>query len=495
MREAPVAPPSPPVPLQAVSTEADPGAREVPVTALDPGTLAQVIEPDRMSRLRSTLRSAARSLRGRTVWNVNSTASGGGVAETLARVLGYMRGADVDARWLTIDGDDDFFLITKRLHHRIHDSDGDGGPLTDAERRHYLSTCRANASVIRSRLRPGDVVILHDPQTAGLAPDLRGAAAATIWRSHIGSARDTPLTQQGWAFLEPDMVAADGWVFSSRRYLRPGRPSWVIPPSIDPFSPKNGWLSDTAVEAILVTAGMLAGRAASPPEFRRSDGTLGRVRRRARVVGSVPDASRDLVVQVSRWDWLKDPVGVMGGFSRAVQQGLDAHLLLVGPDPDGVADDPEGTEVLRAATRAWSVLPAPSRGRISLACLPQDDDEESAAMVNAVQRRAAVAVQKSLAEGFGLTVTEAMWKGRPVLASPAGGIADQIVDGRHGVLLRDPGDQAGLAENLHRLLTEPGWAARLGRRGRERVRTRFLDDSQLSDTARLCAGLVGSTPA
>lgn len=467
-------------------------AGEVPVTPLEPLALAQVIEPDRMSCLQSTLRSAARALRGRTVWNVNSTASGGGVAETLGRVLGYMCGAGIDARWLTIDGDEDFFLITKRLHHRIHDSHGDGGPLSGAERRHYLSTCSANAPGIRSRLGAGDVVVLHDPQTAGLAPHLRGSAAATIWRSHIGSPRDTALTRQGWAFLESDMAAADGWVFSSRRYLRGGRPTWIIPPSIDPFSPKNTWLSDAACEAILISAGLLGGRATTAPDYRRSDGTLGRVRRRARVVGSIPDASEDLVAQVSRWDSLKDPVGVMGGFAQALDQGLDAHLLLVGPDPAGVADDPEGTEVLRAATEAWSALPTRNRGRITLACLPQDDDDESAAMVNAVQRRAAVVVQKSLAEGFGLTVTEAMWKGRPVVASAAGGIADQIVDGRHGVLLKDPADLAGLAGHLRRLLADREWARRLGRRGHERVRTRFLDDSQLCDTARLCAALVGS---
>ena len=183
-------------------------------------------------------------------------------------------------------------------------------------------------------------------------------------------------------------------------------------------------------------------------------------------------------MQVSRWDRLKDMQGLLEAFADELA-GDGCHLALVGPSVAEVADDPEGMEVLAECTRAWEALPDAIRRQIRLVTLPMDDGEENAAMVNAIQRHAAVVVQKSLMEGFGLTVAEAMWKSRPVVASAIGGILDQIVDEESGLLLRDPYDHAELQTALRRVLGNPELAGRLGAGARARVNEEFLPDRQL----------------
>jgi trehalose synthase len=185
------------------------------------------------------------------------------------------------------------------------------------------------------------------------------------------------------------------------------------------------------------------------------------------------------VVQVSRWDPLKDMAGVMRGFTDRLAGMGDAHLVLVGPDVSGVTDDPEGSQVLEECITLWHKLPRKAQERVHLVCLPMDDIEENAVMVNAVQRHAAIVVQKSLHEGFGLTVTEAMWKGRPVIASAVGGIQDQIVDGVHGYLLQQPGDTQALGDAVQHLLGNHALARRLGRNARRRAIAKFLGPRQL----------------
>jgi trehalose synthase len=185
-----------------------------------------------------------------------------------------------------------------------------------------------------------------------------------------------------------------------------------------------------------------------------------------------------VVVQVSRWDRLKDPLGVIDGFTDHV--GGDAHLVLAGPSVEAVSDDPEGAEVLAAARQRLEGLDPAVRARVHLAALPMADLEENAAIVNALQRRADVVVQKSLAEGFGLTVAEGMWKQRPVLASRIGGIQDQIVDGESGVLLNDPLDLGEFGAGVRRLLDDPGTAATMGRAARQRVASEFLGTRSLT---------------
>ena len=297
-------------------------------------------------------------------------------------------------------------------------------------------------------MRPGDLVLLHDPQTAGLTGALTRGGALVVWRSHIGVDFQNDVTRAAWDFLRPYLEGARAYVFTRRQYV----PQWIppaltriIPPSIDPFSAKNEELSAGTVRAILATIGVLAGGPPSVPgRFTRHDGTIGEVTRAAAVTGQArPGEADPVVVQVSRWDKLKDMPGVMRGFAEHVAPAGDGYLMLAGPEVSGVTDDPEGARVLADCLALWQSLPAATRARILLVTLPLDDTEENAAMINAIQRHAAVIVQKSLAEGFGLTVAEGMWKGRPVVGSAVGGILDQIADGT-GVLLRDPADLAAV---------------------------------------------------
>ena len=419
----------------------------------------------------------------RVVWNVNSTAVGGGVAEMLQCLLGYTRSIGIDSRWLVISGSPEFFHVTKRLHHALHGSRGDGLELDDAARSIYEENLRENALEMSSLLQPGDVVILHDPQTAGLAPHLRSAGVHVIWRCHIGLDSPNEEAQRGWDFLAPYLESIRTFVFSRQTYVPSicdhGKAT-IIQPSIDVFAPKNQPLSQAAVRTILVHTGLVEG---PPPEdadhgFVRDDGSPGRVERRADVVrlGRPPTWDTPLVVQVSRWDPLKDMIGVMHGFTQLCNGAcpVQPELVLAGPNVSGVADDPEGAIVFDQTVEAWRALPHGVRNRIHLACLPTADVQENGAIVNALQRHATVVVQKSLREGFGLTVTEAMWKARPVVASAVGGIQDQIEDGISGVLLKDPTDLGAFAGALCGLLCEPERMRAMGDAARERVRQRFL---------------------
>jgi len=200
-----------------------------------------------------------------------------------------------------------------------------------------------------------------------------------------------------------------------------------------------------------------------------------------------------LVVQVSRWDHLKDPVGVIRGFADHVAPYVDAHLIVAGPAVDAVADDPEGRQVLEESVQTWNALPPAARRSVHLAILPMIDTEENAAIVNALQRHAEVVVQKSLAEGFGLTVAEAMWKGRPVVASRIGGIQDQIDDGRTGLLIDDPRDLGEYGRDVVSLLEDPSRARRIGEAAREQVRNYFLGPRHLMQYAQLFHDLISSS--
>jgi trehalose synthase len=441
---------------------------------------------------------------GRTIWNVNSTSVGGGVAEMLPSLLGYTRSEGIDARWLVIEGTPAFFRMTKRLHHALHGSRGDGSPLDEAAHQLYEATLAHGAVELESRVRRGDVVILHDPQTAGLAPRLVADGATVIWRCHIGTEElDHPDVVAGWRFLAPYLDPVPRLVFSREAYVPAAyrARSSVIAPSIDAFAPKNVGLDPATVQAILVHAGLVEG---PPPAgeqltFARGDGTRGRVELRADVIrhGRAPAWSEPLVVQVSRWDPLKDMLGVLRGFARFVEEptASEAHLVLAGPSLGAVADDPEGPAVFAAVEQAFRDLPEAIRDRVHLALLPTTDVEQNAVVVNALQRHAAVVVQKSLHEGFGLTVTEAMWKARPVIASAVGGIQDQIEDGVSGILLPDPADLDALAAALRRVLDEPALAARLGAAARSRVRDHFLGLRHLTQYCELILALGESPPA
>jgi len=467
---------------------------EVEVPRLAVSRLEPVIGGPRYAMLSRAADQVRPALAGHTIWNVNSTAAGGGVAEMLQVLVGYVQDLDIPIRWLVISGDAEFFAITKRLHNQIHGSRS-GASLGAAEAAHYTQMLAANAAELGTRVRPGDVVLLHDPQTAGLAAPLAQAGARVIWRCHIGVDWEDEVTRAAWGFLRPHLAAAEACVFSRRSYV----PSWVpadrtciIPPSIDPFSPKNQPLATDTVRAILVKLGVLDGAAATAPAtFARRDGGVGTVSRSAVIVGEGrPGPDDPVLLQVSRWDRLKDMAGVMRGFADHVAPGGAGYLMLVGPAVTDVSDDPEGAAVYGECLLQWRDLSPPARTRILLVTLPLDDIDENAAMVNALQRHATIIAQKSLAEGFGLTVSEGMWKGRPVIGSAVGGIIDQIAQGT-GILLPDPADLAAFGSAACRLLGDQDQAGRMGQAAHAHVREQYVGDAHLLRYARLLGTLLG----
>jgi trehalose synthase len=476
--------------------------REVQISPMSLDRLAGVLMPGRGEALAEAAAHGRALLAGRTVWNINSTASGGGVAEMLQALLAYSRGAGVDTRWLVLDGDPEFFALTKRLHNLLHGSPGDGGPTGPAEHATYERVLVAQLAELRTLVAPGDIVILHDPQPAGLAAGLQEHGAHVVWRCHVGHDTRTEETERAWDFLRPYLHGADEVIFTRQEYVPdwvdPDR-TWLIPPSLDPFSTKNRTLPYADVQEALRHTGLVAFETDhGSREFVRRDGSLGRLRDDLGIAvtgGPVPPDAR-VVLQVSRWDHLKDMAGVLTGFAEHLDRiPDDVHLLLVGPDSAGVSDDPEADEVLAECREIWSAQSAAARSRLHLCSLPMDDVDENAHLVNALQHHAAVVVQKSLAEGFGLTVTEPMWKGRPVVASRLGGIGDQIVDGESGLLLDDPTDLDAFMRLVGRLVDDPALADRLGTAARERVRDRFLGDRHLRQYVDLFTSLLERDPA
>lgn len=453
---------------------------------MSPERFRSVLTPERFEQLERAMAHARELLDHRVVWNINSTARGGGVAELLQSLVPYGRGAGVDVRWLVVEGTPEFFVVTKRIHNRLHGTAGDGGPLDQAARAVYDHALAKNMDTLRDRVRAGDVAIVHDPQPAGLVGALRTAGAVVIWRCHVGIDNPNELAREAWAFLEPYVADANAYVFSRESFV------WdvldreriaVIPPSIDVFSSKNEALEQNAVVDVLRACGVLPGAPQrGGGSFRRGDGTRGRVDRPAEMFQDRPlDANVPVVLQVSRWDTLKDPLGVIQGFADHVPGSSGAHLVYAGPAVSAVADDPEGSRVLSEAQALREELSPESRNRVHLAALPMEDAEENAVIVNALQRHATIIVQKSLAEGFGLTVAEAMWKARPVVASRIGGIQSQIVDGVSGVLLDDPRDLEMYGRAVTELLLDPLRAMEIGARAHERVREEFISTRSLLD--------------
>lgn len=472
---------------------------DVPLAALPTEWLARFLDPRGRRRLELGLTGMERLMRGRVLWNINSTPAGGGVAEMLSSLLPYLRGAGIDARWKAIEGGGCFFAFTKRLHNLVHGETCGGVSIGEAERRVYETSLKRSAVALAEMVRPGDVVILHDPQTAGLAAALKAQGAIVVWRAHGGTARRNRATIVAWRFLAPYLEEVDHVVFSSADYVPPEMPdvAWsIIQPSIDPASTKNEPMEPGTAHAILdcVGLGRLEAADYAHAAFVRQDGSPGRVEHGAEVMrtGGPPRLGEEpLVVQVSRWDRLKDPVGVLRGFSDHVLPHESVQLVLAGPTVHSVADDPEAAATFDEVLDAWRALPHSARRQSQLACLPMRDLEENAAIVNALQRSATVIVQKSIEEGFGLTVAEAMWKGRPVVASDVGGLGQQVEDGVSGLLVGDPHDLAAFGGAVSKLIKDRALADELGRNGVERVRRDFLHDRQIADHERLLLRLLG----
>ena len=450
--------------------------REIGVTGPSPQRLFRLIGDRRSDELIGAAGRARAALDGAPVWNISSTAAGGGVAEMLRSLVGYSRGIGMDNHWVVIEGDQEFFRITKRLHNRLHGSRGDHGTLGRSEAEHYEAVLAENSVALLNWVRKGDVAVLHDPQTLGLAGTLAEHGVRVVWRCHVGTERANAFTEESWHFLEPYLAPCRAYVFSHGGFIPwvlAGSRVFIIAPSIDPFSEKNRPLDAARLDRLLVKAGLFRDHGGPAPSTASVFGGAGAVSREDR-----------LVVQVSRWDHLKDMVGVLEGFAGEVAGQKGVRLALIGPEVSAVTDDPEGARVLHECVTLWESLPQKLRSTIRIIELPMNDSELNALMVNAIQRHATVVVQKSLEEGFGLTVAEAMWKSRPVVASAVGGIVDQVAPGT-GVLLSDPSDLDTFGRTLTHLLERPEEMAAMGRRARRRIRSHFLSDRLLIDCMRL----------
>lgn len=467
-----------------------------------------------VSSLREEAATLARRLRGRTLWMINSTARGGGVSEMLPGIITHLRELGVHTEWVVIESDDDqFFQVTKRIHNMIH---GDGEPgLSEEDRRLLERVNRENAQMLRHEVRRGDIVVVHDPQPMPLAGMLRDTTEIiAIWRCHIGLDNENAATRDAWRFLQPYAADYDHAVFSAPEYV----PSWfegrssIIYPALDPLTAKNRPLNVQSVVAVLDRSRLLH------PPGPRVEPPFDSPARRFQPDGAWQPAvrpeelgllTRPIITQVSRWDRLKGFLPLMRGFALFKQRLREdaAHaddvrrrlalsrLVLAGPDPESIADDPEGREVLEELSAAYLACAADVREDIALIALPMQDPVVNALIVNALQRVSTIAVQNSLREGFGLTIAEAMWKGVPVLSnSRACGPRQQVRDGVEGRMIGDPEDIAEIADALHAMLSSDQldeW----GQNAQQRVHEHFLIYAQLRHWVRLLEALTGAAKA
>ena len=382
------------------------------------------------------LRYLARPLRSKTVKMVNSTSMGGGVAEMLNRLIPLLSELEVVTRWDVITGGNDFFEVTKAFHNALH---GGEYVLTKEARDIFLSYNEQN----RQRMQfTEDLFVIHDPQPAGLIRSRERNRGKWMWRCHIDLSNPHPDV---WGFLRPLIEEYDATVFSSPAFSRQLMvPQYLFYPCIDPLSEKNKELDAGYVQKVCDDFGI--------------------------------DRSRPIVTQISRFDRLKDPVGVIQAYKLA-KKYVDCQLVLAG---GGATDDPEGAIVLQEVMDAAGEDPD-----VIILNLPP----WSALEINALQRASTIVVQKSLKEGFGLTVTEALWKGKPTIAGAVGGIPTQVIHKLTGVLVHSV---EGCAYQIRYLLTHPEFAEQMGKNGREHVKENFLMTSNVKRWLLLFQILLGT---
>ena len=371
------------------------------------------------------LRKLAGQLSGKVIQNVNSTFTGGGVAEILTRMVPLLGQIGVDARWTTINGNKEFFDVTKKFHNALH---GRIEGISSEDYSLFLEVSKKNIEELKFQ---GDIFFIHDPQPVALIAKGKEVGEKWIWRCHIDVSNPD---KRVWEFVRNFVVDYDAAVFSAPNFTRqlPIR-QFMISPSIDPLSDKNKELSSEVIDSVLNKYGL--------------------------------DKDKPIITQISRFDYLKDPIGVIQAFEM-VRKSIDCQLVLAG----GTAtDDPESEKVLEEVKELAS-----GNRDIHILLIPPESDIE----INALQRAATVILQKSIKEGFGLTVTEALWKGKPVVASAVGGIQLQVKNKLTGLLCYSV---EGAAYAVKRLLSNREYAAWLGKNGREHVRQNFLITRHLKD--------------
>ena len=403
---------------------------EVEVPAIDPSRYIPIVGEEAIARLRDL----AAGLAGKQILQINSAAYGGGVAELLRTRIGLMLGLGIDATWVVLQAEPVFFEITKSVHNGLQGMEVPWGADQEGV---YL---RQLERVAQEMPTDADVVIVHDPQPCGFGPLLRSRRKGRwFWRCHIDTS--TPIMNI-WRFFAPQVATYDGAIFTDPSYVPPGIedvPVTFIRPSIDPLSPKNAPLDPAMVRALA---------------------------ERYRL-----DVSRPILTQISRFDPWKDPIGVIDAYRIVKAADAGVQLVLAGSQAD---DDPQGAHVLELAR-------AHAGGDPDVRLLT-DADGIGDVEVNAFQRAATVAVQKSTREGFGLTVSEAMWKGKPVVGGDVGGIRAQIQDGITGFLVDSV---ESCADRIGALLAEPLMGQIMGQRATEVVRRHFLCIRELEEELRL----------
>lgn len=366
----------------------------------------------------------AQQLVGKSIQNINSTAVGGGVAEILSRVVPLMKQCGLDVRWDVIKGNERFFMITKKMHNGLHGVKVD---INESDLAYFLDVNRENAEALTF----ADIVVVHDPQPVALVERKGTVGGRWTWRCHIDFSRPDMTI---WKFLHHYVRAYDTAIFSAPAFARDlPIPQVLISPAIDPLSDKNKDLSEETIQSVF-------------DRFKI-------------------DRSRPVVTQISRFDFLKDPAGVIKAYKIA-KRHVDLQLVLAG---GGATDDPEGEEVLKQVREE-----AGNDSDIFVLVLPPSSDIE----VNALQRGSTIVLQKSLREGFGLTVAEALWKAKPVIASAVGGIPLQISHTYGGILTHSI---EGTAHWIRQLLHEPDYARRLGVNGKEHIKNNYLVTRNLRD--------------
>jgi trehalose synthase len=457
--------------------------------------LAQAVRDLRMEGER-----VARCLEGRTVWMISSTERGGGVAEMMPAMITLLRELGIAVEWLVLEAAEPrFFEITKQVHNLLH---GEGDPHLDAEARGiYERVNAANARGAAERMNDGDIVVVHDPQPMPLAGMLREQRdIIPIWRCHIGLDAVTDQTRAGWRFLEPYAGAYCSGIFSAPEYIPDyfASRAHVIHPAIDPLTDKNRHLGLHHTVEILVRSGLIVppGPIVHEPWEHAAqrldpDGEWAP----ATKAGDIGLLTRPIVTQVSRWDRLKGFLPLMHGFAEMKRRVLAdpsfrngerarrlrlVRLVLAGPDPASIADDPEGGDVLDSLCRAYVALEPELQSEIALISLPMHSASQNALMVNVLHRVSTIVAQNSLREGFGLTITEAMWKRVPILSNrQACGPRYQVRDHLDGRLIDDPEDTAQIAVTLNEMLCAPDELEAYARTAQHHVHERFLIFTQL----------------
>jgi trehalose synthase len=383
------------------------------------------------------LQQLAEPLRGKTMVHVNSTRLGGGVAEILDKLVPLSRELGIDTRWEVITGDSEFYQCTKNFHNAIQ---GNRVATSEALLNHFLEVNEQNAIQMRSILEEADYVFIHDPQPMALLSFCPNRKGKWIWRCHIDASHPHRGT---WRFIDRFIRNYDASIFSLPQFVQKlPHPSYIVSPSIDPLSEKNVDLAQDELDA---------------------------VRQRFELV---PDAP--LITQISRFDRFKDPQGVIEAYKLAKKYIPSLQLVLAG---GGASDDPEGEAVLNEVRIA-----AGEDHNIKILLLPADAHRT----INALQRLSDIVLQKSTKEGFGLTVTEALWKGKPVIGGDTGGIRLQVIDFHTGFLVNTP---EGAALRIRYLFNQKQKILEMGAKGKEFVRENFLLTRQLREHLTLLVSL------